>query len=371
MIAPRRDPEIRLRRYWERPDVPVVTAGLSVLSWGYRLALGARERAYGWRLLGTGRLPCPVVSVGNVTLGGSGKTPTVELLARCLRELGASPAVISRGYGRDTRGVHIVADETGVRLGPRAAGDEPLLLAERLPGTPVIVGENRFEAGRVATERCRATVIVLDDGFQHRTLHKDLEIVVVNGRAPWGNCRLFPRGMLREPLSALRRADLVIVTNPPDSAGLEAATATVRRYNDVAPVLTAVYEVVDAQEMGTGRRVGMAELCRRRLLAFAGLGSPRGFAETLTAAGVDVAGLIEYPDHHWFAEGDLGDLAQQARAIGAEGLITTEKDWVRLRGHGLPVMPLWVLSVRLRLESGREALLQALGRALGSTGARR
>jgi len=371
MITPRRDPEIRLRRYWEKPDVPVVTAGLSVLSWGYRLALVVRERAYGWRILGTGRLPCPVVSVGNITLGGSGKTPMVELVARCLRELGTVPAVISRGYGRDTRGVHVVADETGVRLGPRAAGDEPLLLAERLPGTPVIVGENRFEAGRVAIERCRATAIVLDDGFQHRTLNKDLEIVVVNGRAPWGNRRLFPRGMLREPLSALRRADLVIVTNPGDSADLEAVTSTTRRYNEAAPVLMAVYEVVDAQEMATGRRIGVDELRGRRLLAFAGLGSPRGFAETLTAAGVGVAGLVEYPDHHWFAEGDLGDLAQQARAIGAEGLITTEKDWVRLRGRGLPTMPLWVLSVRLRLQSGREALLGALGRTLASTSARR
>jgi tetraacyldisaccharide 4'-kinase len=371
MIPPRRDPEIRLRRYWEKPDVPAVTAGLSALSLGYRLALAVRERAYGWRLLGTGRLTCPVVSVGNITLGGSGKTPTVELVARCLRELGATPAVVSRGYGRDTRGVHVVADQRGVRLAPRAAGDEPVLLAERLPGMPVIVGENRFEAGRVATERCGATAIVLDDGFQHRTLHKDLEIVVINGRAPWGNRRLFPRGMLREPLSALRRADLVIVTNPPDAAGVEEAIGTIRRHNEGAPVLTAVYEVVDAQEMRTGRRAGMDELCGRRLLAFAGLGSPRGFAETLTAVGVRVGELVEYPDHHWFAEEELGDLAQQARAIGAEGLITTEKDWVRLRGQGLPSIPLWVLGVRLKLESGGEALRRALGRALAPTTARR
>jgi tetraacyldisaccharide 4'-kinase len=371
MITPRRDPEIRLRRYWEKPDIPTVTAALSVLSLGYRLALALRERAYGWRLLGTGRLPCPVVSVGNITLGGSGKTPMVELVARGLRELGAAPAVVSRGYGRDTRGVHVVADRTGVMLDARAGGDEPVLLAERLPGTPVIVGENRFEAGRVATERCGATAIVLDDGFQHRTVVKDLEIVVVNGRSPWGNGRLFPRGMLREPLSALRRADLVVVTNSSDSASLEEATRAIRRQNERAPVLSAAYEVVDAQEMGAGRRVGADELCGRRLLAFAGLGSPRGFAETLTAAGVRVADLVEYPDHHWFAEGDLGDLAQQARAIGAEGLITTDKDWVRLRGRALPLVPLWVLSVRLQLESGWEVLLAALGRALVATAARR
>ena len=364
MIAPRRDPELRLRRYWDRPDTPVVGSGLAVLSAAYRLALGVRERAYRWGLLRTGRLSCPVISIGNITLGGSGKTPMAELIVRCLRELGAAPAVVSRGYGRATRGVHVVADQAGVKLAPRAAGDEPLLLAEQLPGVPVVVGENRFEAARVAVEHCGATAIVLDDGFQHRTLYKDLEIVVINGRAPWGNNRLFPRGMLREPLSALRRADLVVVTNPPDAAAVERTIRTIRRHNERAQVLTAVYEVIDAHEVGSARREDGPALAGRRLLAFAGLGSPRGFAETLAGTGVRVAGLVEYPDHYWFAERDLVDLEAQARAIGAEGLITTEKDWVRLRERSPRSIPLWVLSVRLRLESGRETLLRALGQTL-------
>ncbi len=370
MITPRRDPEILLRRYWEKPDTPVVTAGLSVLSIGYRIALAIRERAYAWRLLSTGRLPCPVVSVGNITLGGSGKTPMVEQVALCLQELGAVPAIVSRGYGRDTRGVAIVADREGTRLGPRAAGDEPVLLAERLPGVPVIVGENRFDAGQVAVQRCGATAIVLDDGFQHRTLHKSLEILVVNGRAPWGNRRLFPRGMLREPLSALGRADLLVVTNPPSEADARAVTDTVRRHNRGVPVLVASYEVVGAREMAAGRELQPGELGGRRLLAFAGLGSPAGFADTLLAAGVSVAGLMEYPDHHWFTQRDLGELAQQAGAIGAEGLITTEKDWVRLRSLTAPSVPLWVLRVRLRVDSGREQLRHALDHTLASTAAR-
>src|SRR5262249_2587332 len=150
-----------------------------------------------------------------------------------------------------------------------------------------------------------ATAIVLDDGFQHRTLHKDLEILVVNGRAPWGNRRLFPRGMLREPLSALARADLVVLTNPPGESEVQAATGVGRRHNPAAPVLTASYEVTEATEMRGGCRIGVAQLASRRLLAFAGLGSPAGFAETLRSAGVTVAGLVEYPDHHWFTEQDL------------------------------------------------------------------
>jgi tetraacyldisaccharide 4'-kinase len=371
VITPRRDPELLLRRYWERPDHRAVSAALSVLSVGYRIALGVRECAYRWRLLSTGKVACPVVSVGNVTLGGSGKTPLVEEVALCLQEIGAVAAVVSRGYGRQGRGVAVVADRDGMRLGPRAAGDEPMLLAERLPGVPVVVGENRFEAGRVAIERCGATAIVLDDGFQHRTLHKDLEILAVNGRAPWGNRCLFPRGMLREPLSALRRADLMVVTNAATPADTEAVSEVIRRHNERAPVLTGTYRVIEAVEMAGGGRLAVEGLRGRRLLAFAGLGSPAGFGDTLRGAGVEAAGLVEYPDHHWFAERDLQDLAGQSRAVGAEGLITTEKDWMRLKSLSPPPVPLWVLRVRLRLESGRERLVEALARVLTSPAARR
>jgi tetraacyldisaccharide 4'-kinase len=364
MTTPRRAPEVLLRRYWEDPDTPVVTAGLSALSVAYRAALAGRNLAYRWRLLHTGRLPCPVVSVGNLTLGGSGKTPTVELAVRTLQEMGAVPAVVSRGHGRATRGVHVVADRDGVRVDTRTAGDEPLLLAERLPGVPVVVGENRYEAGRVAVERCGATALVLDDAFQHRTLAKDLEILVVQGRAPWGNARVFPRGMLREPLSALARAHLVVVTNPAGPEPVAAVTATVRRFNPSAAVLAARYQVQDALETQSGRRLPVSELAGRRLIAFAGLGSPQGFADTVDAASVRRVGFVEYPDHHWFTERDLSELARDARAAGAQGLITTEKDWVRVRDLPPLPLPLWVLPVRLVIESGLETWQRLLAGVL-------
>ncbi len=365
-MTPRKDPEIRLRRYWEEPDTPIVTAGLSALSLGYRGALAIREAAYRIRLLHTGRLACPVISVGNVTLGGSGKTPLAEVAARTLRDLGAQPAVVSRGYGRSTRGVHVVADREGIRLAARPAGDEPLMLAERLPGIPVVVGENRLAAGAVAVDQCGATVIVLDDGFQHRAIVKDLEIVVVNGRTPWGNGRLFPRGMLREPLSALGRAHLIVVSNPAGPADVDAVAEAVRRHNERAPVLSAAYDVIEAREMESGRRLSAAELRGRRFLAFAGLGTPQGFADTLADVGVRAAGLVEFPDHHWFALDDLASLARQAVAVGAEGLITTEKDSVRLRELPVPNVAVWVLSVRPRITAGADVWLQALGRTLSS-----
>jgi tetraacyldisaccharide 4'-kinase len=354
VTTPRRAPEVLLRRYWDDPDTPVVTAGLSVLSWAYRAALAVRDRAYRWGVLPTGRLPCPVISVGNLTLGGTGKTPTVELVVRTLQDLGALPAVLSRGYGRSTRGVHVVADREAIRAEARSGGDEPRLLAERLPGVPVVVGENRYEAGRVAVERCGATALVLDDGFQHRTLAKDLEILVVSGRAPWGNRRVFPRGTLREPLSGLERAHAVVVTNPVAPGTVAEVTAVVRRHHATAPVLSARYEMQEASEPLRGRRVPVAELAGRRLLAFAGLGSPEGFADTVDATGIRRVGFVEFPDHHWFTPGDVAELARDARAAGAQGLVTTEKDWVRMRELAPPPLPLWVLPVRLVIEAGLE-----------------
>jgi tetraacyldisaccharide 4'-kinase len=364
--TPRRAPEVLLRRYWEDPDTPVVTAGLSALSVGYRMALRVRDLAYRGGILRTGRLPCPVVSVGNLTLGGSGKTPTVELAVRTLRELGAAPAVISRGYGRQSRGVRVVADRDGVRADARTAGDEPRLLAERLPGVVVVVGENRHEAGRVAVEAHGATALVLDDGFQHRTLAKDLEILVVQAGAPWGNARVFPRGMLREPLAGLARADAVLVTNPADAGRVEAVAATVRRFNGRAPVLAASYQHEEAIETRSGRRAPVTELAGRRLMAFAGLGSPQGFADTLDAAGVRRAGLAEFPDHHWFTAADVRELVRDAHAAGAEGLVTTEKDWMRLRDLPPPPLPLWVLPVRLVLERGHDVWQRLLAGVLAS-----
>ncbi len=367
MTTPRRAPEVLLRRYWDDPDTPVVSAGLSALSWAYRGALAARDRAYRWGVLPTGRLPCPVISVGNLTLGGTGKTPMVELVVRTLQELGAVPAVLSRGYGRTTRGVQVVADGTGVRAEARTGGDEPRLLAERLPGVPVVVGENRYEAGRIAVERGGVTALVLDDGFQHRTLAKDLEILVVSGRAPWGNARVFPRGTLREPLSAIGRAQAVVVTNPVAPETIAEVTAVVRRHHPTAPVLAARYELEEASEPLRGRRVPVAELAGRRLLAFAGLGSPEGFAHTVDATGIRRVGFVEFPDHHWFTPADVAELARDARAAGAQGLVTTEKDWVRMREVAPPPLPIWVLPVRLvietRLETWRSLIAATLAPA--------
>lgn len=363
-------PELLLREMWERGGPMWLRASLSALAAGYRLALLAREAAYAARLLGVGRLAVPVISVGNLTLGGSGKTPTVELAVRTLRDMGAVPAVVSRGYGRRARGLRVVADHDGIKSAPREAGDEPYLLARRLPGTPVVVGENRHEAAQLAVDGCGATAVVMDDGFQHRTLEKDVEIVVVSGRNPWGNGRLFPRGNLRESPAALGKAHLVVATNPPGPAALHDIEQVLRRHNPRAPLVSAAYRVTDVWEVSEGIRSAPADLAGRRVVALAGLASPRGFAETLGRLGAQVASVMEFPDHHWYEPADLVAATGRVREVSAEGLVTTEKDWVRLQGLPQIGIPLWVVPISMDIVADEAAWRSVLQSALTAPRAR-
>lgn len=342
---------VKVRQAWERGMPPAVSLGLSAMTTGYRGLLEIRERLYGWGVLKSRRLPCPVISIGNLTLGGSGKTPAVELAVVTLRELGVRAAVVSRGYGRRSRGVQVVADRTALRADPQWSGDEPFLLARRLSGVPVVVGENRYEAGRRCVESFGVGALVLDDAFQNRTVEKDLEIVLVPGVSPWGNGHLFPRGPLREPLSALGRAHLVLVVGGELHERARVAEE-VGRWNPRAPIVAADYEPLECWQVRETTPRAPETLRGRRLLGFAGIARPEGFRRTTERLGVSLTGLAEFPDHHWYEPEELAAIVRQAEASGAEGLVTTEKDYVRLSAPALTTIPIWVLSVRLRLTEG-------------------
>src|SRR5262245_11491740 len=356
-------PEIRLRRIWSGQGSAVLRGTLSAAAGAYRVALATREAGYRTRLFASRRLPVPVVSIGNLTVGGSGKTPLAALVAALLAELGATPAIVSRGYGRRTRGVRVVADRQGVQLSARDAGDEPRLLAEQLPGVPVVVGESRYEAGRVAVERCGADALVLDDGFQHRTIVKDLEIVTVAGTDPWGNGRLFPRGILREPLSALRRAHVVVVTNPAGEATRSVVARMLGERRSQAPLLVGSYRPETLRAGNDDAALPLSMLAGRRVVAVAGLASPAGFAATLRGLGAEVTGLMEFPDHHRYSAHDLDRVRSVAR--GADSVVTTEKDWVRLREGPASDIDWWVLAVRLDMAEDRARLREQLSNTLG------
>ena len=297
---------------------------LSLLSVPYRGVVAVRNRLYDRGILRQERLPCPVVSVGNLTVGGTGKTPTVILIARMLREKGRRPAVLSRGYGGAARSpVNTVSDGKRILMGWRDAGDEPLLIAKAVPGVPVLTGPERIRTGRAAIERYGADVLILDDAFQHRALFRDLDIVMLDAAHPLGNGSLLPRGPLREPQAALRRAHLLIRTGDPEAEGPLPHVPSLPSFRGVHRPR----ELVDA---ATGRALPLAELRGKKVCAFAGIAHPEAFRRSLAVLGAEVVSFRDFPDHHPYRTSDLEALRRLAGESAADRIVTTEKDGIRL-----------------------------------------
>jgi tetraacyldisaccharide 4'-kinase len=273
------------------------------------------------------RLRRPVISVGNLAVGGRGKTPMVAAIARELLAMGERPAVLSRGYARANQedGVVVVRDADGIRADLARSGDEPLMLARSLPGASVLVSPNRYLAGRLAEHHLGASVHLLDDGFQHLQLDRDVEVVMI-GRDDVARPVTLPRGRLREPLDALVAADAIVLAD--DQVWAEAAG-------------------VDVPVFGT-RRTLIDPAPGAAAFAVAGIAAPSRFFDGLRALGTNVVGTLEFRDHHPYSRNDVIRILTTARSAGAEVVLTTEKDYVRL----LPFRPLAtpILGVPLRME---------------------
>ena len=275
--------------------------------------LEARARLYDTGVLPTHRLNYPVISVGNLTLGGTGKTPLVIELATQFRELGYRPVVLSRGYRRKSRGIVVVSRGDGPEVDWRQAGDEPLLIAVRLPGVGVVVGADRYRAGLEAEARRLGNLFILDDGFQHRRLYRDVDIVALDPVEWAGGERLLPQGHWREPRSALERAHAACVQ---ESENVPTPHLSVPRFT----VETRIDGVVR-----DGNLESIETLRDKPISAFAGIAKPDRFFATLEAMGLDLVSKKTFPDHHAYRPHDLAGLAPGVR-------ITTEKDAVRLPG---------------------------------------
>lgn len=305
------------------------------------------------------RAPIPVISVGNLAIGGTGKTPMVAWLARRLAGDGVVAAVVSRGYGgRAGPGPVVVSTGGGPRVDARICGDEPHLLARTLPGTIVVVGADRVEGVRAAAE-AGAAIVLLDDGFQHRRLARDLDVVLLDGRAPFDGGRLLPAGRLREPASSLTRADLVVLTRLREGADPSASRAAVRGSGFAGPILRAGHRVTGFFDASGDPRPAPG-----RALAFCGIGDPGLFREDLGTAGVDLAGFRAFRDHHAYSVSAWEALCDEARRSEVP-LVTTEKDLSRLEsvaGAALPRAPLLVLRIETTVWDEAE-LLDALRHA--------
>ena len=346
---------------------------LSAGSLLYQTAIGVRNAGFdrGWAK--SVRLPCVVVSVGNLTVGGTGKTTCSEYLAQKLAGLGRRVAVLSRGYGGAQREYVLRWDgrqllQDGQPLShPDGLADEPQLLARHLSGVPVLVGANRSKTGRVACTQLGADALVLDDGFQHRQLHRDCDVVLVHARMPLSGWPLLPRGPMREPLSALRRANVIVVTKADEALSmLSALRERLRAINRHATIVTAAHEPDRLIDGSTGADLGLARLDGLRVGLLSSIGDPEGFEATVRRLHATIVSHRAFPDHHRYQPADLASLTTVHSGARADALLTTEKDWVRLKpmlgAEGSGLRTLWVLTVRLNILDGESELDDRLAR---------
>jgi tetraacyldisaccharide 4'-kinase len=292
-----------------------------------------RNALYDRGTLPAQRLQGPVISVGNLSVGGSGKTPFVLLLGELLQARGVKFDVLSRGYGRRTRGVTVV-DPAGL---PSEYGDEPLLIARRLQ-VPVIVGEDRYQAGVLAESRFGPQLHILDDGFQHRSLARDFDIVLVT--ADDAHDRLLPIGRLREPVSALRRADAVVLTTGASADGFPVSGKLVWRV----------------------RRGIVPRNVPAQPVAFCGIARPKNFFLQLRLFGIHPAAEAMYRDHHLYTEKDVRELLHARQETGADGFVTTEKDAINLGGYLSALQPLAVIPVKMEVDDAARVMDTLLAR---------
>ena len=301
---------------------------MNPLSALYGAGIGVRNRLYDRGTFRARRLQAPVLSVGSISAGGAGKTPFVIMLGELLKQRGITFNVISRGYGRKTKGVLLV-DPAGT---PQEFGDEPLLIAHEL-GVPVIVGEDRYQAGRFAEEKFGLQAHLLDDGFQHRRLARDFDVVLVTQRDLHDT--LLPTGRLREPLSSLARASALVFMDGASSDGI-----AVRAGQYVWRVIRSI----------------VAPETKDACFAFCGIARPENFFAELGNAGVRVAGTRAFPDHHAYTARDVESLFKQGQESGATAFITTEKDAVNLGDHIDKLRTLYVVPVRMQFENAAETV---------------
>lgn len=304
-----------------------------------------------------------MISVGNLVLGGTGKTPLVLYITKFLRTMNKKPAILSRGYrGTATGTINVVSDGNSILLDAESAGDEPRLLAEKLPETPILTGRKRSATGRFALDSFDIDHIILDDGFQHLAIKRDLDLVLFNTGKLLGNGRVLPGGELREPLSSLKRADAFILTGSaaPQDDRLGAFLKLLATMFPDKPVFTGSYtaeEVMTKTLAGKSDYLSLTEGRKIPVYGFCGIARPESFHDTLQQAGFDLVGFQSFEDHHIYSSHDINILCRKGESVGAQTLVTTEKDLVKVRNLLPWNFPLLALPVRLRMEKSFDQYL--------------
>lgn len=304
----------------------------------------------------------PVISVGNLTAGGTGKTPCIIKMAELFLKKGVRPAVVTRGYrGKLEKTGGVVSDMSGLLLSEEEAGDEPFMMASRLPGVPVLVGRNRILSAEKAVAM-GADVILMDDGFQYWKLKRDLDIVLIDATNPFGYGHVLPRGLLREPLDALKRAGVFVLTktNQVTKDKLAEIIEDLKKENPEAPILYSTHRPSGLLEASSWKRgthgSDFSEMKGQKAFLFSGIGNPAAFRKTAEEAGLAVAGEEHFEDHHKYAWMDMEQVERKARDSGASILVTTEKDIVKI--SELPNLPCYVLEITMTFGDEDEKIFE-------------
>ena len=343
----------RLRQIWyndkDTPSAlyPIILI-LSFLSLLYRLIVNLRNRMYDLGIFKQEKLPCKVISIGNITVGGMGKTPTVIMLSNLLKGKGYRPAVLSRGYGGEAQShVNIVSDGSHILMGHIEAGDEPVLIAKSTVGIPVLTGAKRTLTGQVAIKNLGADILILDDAFQHRQIFRDIDIVLLSRENPFGNGFLLPRGPLREPEEALKRAHYLIWKDNVRDGSYPLYQE--QRIGSFLPVLSMYPKPKSLIRGDTGVSFPPEYIKGKKICALAGIGSPEAFGETIDSLGGILVSFLPFPDHYRYTSQDISHIRNISSAAGAEIIMTTEKDGIRLTDFPDFLKDILILKVEMEI----------------------
>lgn len=319
-----------------------------------------RNKFYDWHIFRSHKIPnCTVISIGNITIGGTGKTPAVEFLAKYLTAKGKKVAVLSRGYQRESKGTLLVTNGQTIFANPRNSGDEPYLLARHLSNVPIVTEGDRYKGGMFLKKKFNPDYLILDDAFQHRKIYRDLDIVLIDSLNGLKNQFPLPRGVLREPLKGLTRADVIWLTRVDQTNEISSVVCSITKRTAV-PIIKTIHQPQSLYSLSTEKQFRLESLKSRKVFIFSGIGNPDAFHNTIAKLQADIKGNLLFKDHHKYNRSDLRKIDSKAQQSNAEWTITTEKDALRI--YELPVLkiPIFYLKIELKICDGIEQLEKIL-----------
>ena len=315
---------------------------ITIFYWG---VIFWRNIFYNFNFFVSRRVPAKVISIGNITAGGTGKTPAVIYLSKFFKNNNYKVAVLSRGYGRKTAGTQVVTNGKKKDIDWRNFGDEPTLIAKKLEDVPVVVDQNRYRGATYIVEKFRPDIIILDDAFQHRSLERDLDVVLLNTQAPKSDYKLIPHGLLREPMSHLKRADIIIFTKSNGSEPSKKILNAAKKTNH--PIF---YSSIRLNGFSDSNSTTYKPKPNTKAVAVSAIADPQSFYRSLQDTSIDVVDKISYIDHYEFKQNDIEDLKKALVKSGADIIVTTEKDLVRLDTLDLKDIKLCTLKIEFELD---------------------